>query len=243
MRASKWRHVLIGDILLLDKLRSCPLERPFHIKDQTTLDNDLRRTFPLDAWFNKKEHLRNLSTILMVYADTNPTIGYAQGMCFIVFLLYKVYYNDCPKHAVADTYYSLYTIMKFIRPLYPRDEHDEMINPWLASTSSIIRLKLLYHSPKLAIRLRGTGFIKLMLIKLGPTLFANWFSCDDTVLLWDHIFNDDIFDRVLNVLTAMIMVNKELYMNLSDEKILHITSVKSFYKISSVVSCAHTLLR
>jgi len=240
MRASKWRNVLIGDISLLNKLRSCPLKRPVHIKDQTTMDNDLRRTFPLDTWYSK-EHIKNLSTILMVYADTNPTIGYAQGMCFIVFLLYKVYYKDCPQYAVQDTYYSLYTIMKYIRPLYPRDEHDEYINSWLDSTSSIIRLKLLYHSPKLAVRLRNTGFIKLMLIKLGPALFANWFSLEDTVVVWDYIFKCNMFDRVLNIMTAMFMVNRELYLNLSDEKVLQITSVKSFYKISSVVSCAHSL--
>lgn len=242
MRASKWRHELIGDMTLMDKLRACPLMPPSEIKDQMTMDNDLRRTFPTDAWFTKN-HLHNLSTILMVYADTNPTVGYAQGMCFIVFLLYKVYYQDCPKYALEDTYYSLYTIMRYIRPLYPRDEHDQDINKWLESTSSIIRLKLLYHSPKLALRLRNTGFVKLMLIKTGPTLFANWFSTDDTLILWDYIFKDDIFDNVLNVLTAMIMVNREIYMNLSDDKILHITSIKSFYKISSIVSCAHALKR
>ena len=88
MRASKWRHELIGDITLIDKLRACPLIPPSEIKDQMTMDNDLRRTFPTDAWFTK-EHLHNLSTILMVYADTNPTVGYAQECALSYFYCTK----------------------------------------------------------------------------------------------------------------------------------------------------------
>ncbi len=240
MRAAKWRSALIGDMELIRQLRQSVIKAPLIIRDQTDMENDLRRTFPKNQWFNTDEHLRNITTILMAYAEANPNIGYAQGMCFIAFVLYYIYYNDCPEYAVHDTFFSFHTIIRFIRPLYPRDSSDTHIIKWIDSTSSIIRLKLLYRYPKLAAKLRNTGFVKLMLIKTGPALFANWFKLEDTLILWDYLFTEDIFENMLNVIGAMIVHNREVYLHLNEEKILHLTAVKSFYRVSSIVSYAYT---
>jgi len=240
MRASKWRAALIGDLDLIHKLRQSTIIPPNVIRDQSTMDQDLKRTFPTVQWFNKDTHLNNISDILMAYAKVNPNIGYAQGMCFIVFVLYKVYYEDCPEYVVHDTFYSLHTLIHYIRPLYPRDCDDKHITKWLESTASIIRLKLLYRSPKLAVKLRNSGFIKLLLIKTAPALFANWFKIEDIVILWDYLFTGDTFENMLNAITAMIVCNRDIYLHLNEDKALQITAIKSFYKVSSVVSYAHT---
>lgn len=239
MRASKWRAALIGDLELIHKLRQTPVIPPDEVRDQNDINNDLTRTFPTESWF--LDHLEDLRTILMVYADTTPTIGYAQGMCFIVFVLYYVYYQDCPKHVINDCIFSLHGIMGKIAPLYPRDDEDLDIGRWLDSVSSTIRLKLLYRVPKLAVALRNTMFIKLMIIKTGPAMFANWFSLQDVLLIWDYILKPGMFENFINVFCALMMHNGDIYMNFDTEKILQLTSVKSFYRVSSVVSYAHSL--
>jgi len=240
MRAVKWRSVLIGNTELIQELRKTPILPPVVIPDQSDMENDLKRTFPHSIWFSGK-HLDNLSKILRMYATINPGVGYAQGMCFIAFILYYVYYHDNPKHAVNDTFYSFHTIMGYIRPFYPRDQDDMHIGPWLDSTCSVIRLKLLYRYPKLATKLRYTGFIKLMVIKTGPAMFANWFKMDDTMILWDYLFSGDIFENMLNAIAGLIIHHKEVYIHLTEEKALQITSIKDFYRVSSVVSYAYTL--
>lgn len=243
MRASKWRAALIGDLELIRDLRQSTLTEPLIIRDQCTMEQDLKRTFPTIEWFNKGEHLANVQKILMSYAEVNPNIGYAQGMCFIVFVLYKVYYDDCPEHATHDTFFSLHTIVHHIRPMYPRDCDDKHIASWLESTASIVRLKILYGHPQLAIKLRNTGFIKLLLIKTVPALFANWFNLEDTMVAWDYIFSGVIFENMLNLVSGMILFNMEVYLHLTTEKVLQITSVKSFYRVSSIVSYAYTFQR
>jgi len=243
MRAHKWRTALLGDVKLIQKLRESIVDRPLTIRDQSDMEADLRRTFPRDTWFNTHEHLGNLTTIIMTYAHTNPSVGYAQGMCFITFLLYRVYYHDCPTHAISDTLYSLHGLMRHIRPMFPRDSHDTQVVIFIDAATNIIRLKFLYNYPQLTHKLRNKDYVKLMFIKCGPALFANWFEMEDTKIIWDYIFDGDIFDNILTVVGAMILHHKEIYLQLCDEKILELTSIKSFYKVSSIVSYARTLKR
>jgi hypothetical protein len=241
MRAVTWRRRLIGDRKLLTKLRNSELVAPDYIRELKVIDDDLVRTFPQDTWFN--DHHDKIKLILSCYAEQNPSMGYAQGMCFIVFPLYRVYYNDCPEHAAVDTFFSLHTIMHFLRPLYPRSKIDVNIRSYLTTASSIIRIKLLSDHIGLATRLRNSEYIQLLLIKSGPSLFANWFDLSDTETLWDYIFHGDLFENLMHVICAMLVVNKEIYMGFSYEKILEIIQVKDFYRVSSLVSCARTFQR
>ena len=72
MRASKWRAALIGDLDLIHKLRESTIIPPDTIRDQCTMEQDLKRTFPTIEWFNTDKHLNNISDILMAYAKVNP---------------------------------------------------------------------------------------------------------------------------------------------------------------------------
>ena len=101
------------------------LRYPLTIEHQEDLNNDLTRTYPEMSWFN--DHLNSLSIILRAFAYANPNIGYAQGMNFLTFILYYVYYEDCPKYAIKDTFYSLHNIVKHIRPIIPKGSDDKDI--------------------------------------------------------------------------------------------------------------------
>lgn len=244
MRAHKWRQRLIGDIKIINQLRNTNIIVPDIIKEEETLLSDLKRTFPEIEWFKKREHISRISSILKAFSHSNPTIGYAQGVAFIVFVLYYVYYTDCPKHVIHDTFYSLHTIMTHIRPFIPRNENDSRIKNWVDSTASIIRLKFFHNHPLLALKLRDTIYIKLLIIQTGPALFANWFELEDIKIIWDYLFStENIFENVLDVIAAMIVSKKEVYLHFESEKILQIIGLRSFYRVASIVSYAHTLKR
>lgn len=240
MRASKWRLNLLGSLTLMNTLRKTQLVLPLqNLPDHNTIMQDIVRTFPEDRWYT--DHLSELSKILLCFAKHNPSIGYAQGMCFIVFVLYRVFYNDCPKYATIDTFYALHTIMTHIRPLYPRPEEDDIILSFIDSTAALIRLNFINSHQRLAIKLRGNEMIKLLLVKTGPTLFANWFQYNDLLLIWDYLFRDlNIFDNFINISTAMIICHEKIYLCMNYEKTLHIISEKSFYRAISIVSSART---
>lgn len=244
MRAHKWRQRLIGDIKMINQLRKTTIVVPNIIKEQDTMLRDLKRTFPEIEWFNEREHIGNITSILKGFAHANPTIGYAQGIAFIVFILYYVYYNDSKEHVLHDTFYSLHTIISHIRPFIPRDSSDSRIQNWIDSAASIIRLKFFHNHPTLALKLRDTIHIKLLIIQTGPALFANWFDFEDTQLIWDYLFStENIFENVLDIIAGMIVSNKEVYLHLDTEKVLQITGLRSFYRVASIVSYAHTLTR
>lgn len=238
MRAHRWRYTLIGKLNLIRELRKTSLTLPLdRLEEEDVIMQDLCRTFPETTWYT--DHLKDLRKIIMCYAFTNPAVGYAQGMCFIVFILYRVFHADCPKYAAIDTFYALHTIMHSIRPFYPRDQYDENVLSFIDSTSALVRLNFLTRHRSLATKMRGNEFIKLLLIKTGPTLFANWFDYDDTVLIWDYLF-EDIFPNFINILSAMITKNENIYLHMKYDKILHLISQKSFYRASSIVSYART---
>jgi len=240
MRATKWRLKLLGSMTLMTQLRKTNLILPSQrIPDQTTIVQDLVRTFPEDQWY--VDHLSDIRKILICFAKHNPSIGYAQGMCFIVFVLYRVFYEDCPKYAVIDTFYALHTVMTHIRPLYPRPEEDEIILNFIDSTAALIRLNFISTHNRLAIKMRGNEMIKLLLVKTGPTLFANWFDYHDILLVWDYLYHDyNIFENFINIVTAMIICHEKIYLHMNYEKTLHIISEKSFYRATSIVSSART---
>lgn len=238
MRAIKWRRKLMGTIDLITELRKTNLIVPTELPpDYDVMMSDMTRTYPETDWYN--DHLKEIRMVLVCYATTNPSIGYAQGMCFIVFALYRVYYEDNPKHAVIDTFYSLHTIMRYTHPLYPRDDRDTDVLRFIEAASGLIRLNIITKHNRLALKMRGNEFIKLLLIKTGPALFANWFSYDDILIVWDYIFQD-IFKNLLNFVTAMIVSHENIYLHMNYEKTLHIISEKSFYRAASLVSSART---
>jgi len=238
MRAHRWRYTLIGKLDLVRELRKTKLILPLdRIPDEDVIMQDLVRTFPESTWYT--DHLKDLRKIIMCYAHTNPSVGYAQGMCFIVFILYKVFYDDCPKHASIDTFYAIHTLMRYLRPMYPRGEEDDIILNFIDSTAALVRLNFMSRHRRLAVKMRGNEMIKLLLIKTGPTLFANWFPFEETLLIWDYLF-ENIFSNFINILTAMVIKNENIYLHMAYDKTLQIISQKSFYRAASIVSCART---
>jgi hypothetical protein len=238
MRATKWRKTLVGDLERLTQLRdTCEhLLVPNTILDETDLNNDLERTFPTLKYTS--EQLRPIKNVLKTYAHVNREIGYMQGMCFIAFVLHHVYSQDNMTHVKADTYYSLTHIIGFIRPVYPIHSRDSKPAEFLENMAKLIRIKLIYKHPLLADKLRKLDYIKTLIIRTIPALFANYFTFDDTVVLWDYLFDGDIFENIINCYCAILVCNKQIYLHMNDEKIYTFILTPCFYRVASIVSAA-----
>ena len=78
---------------------------------------DIMRTYPTEHWFDP--HRSKLLSLLNTFAAMNPGIGYTQGMNYLIFPLWKVYYESTPEWAVEDTLCSMQSIMQMTLRAYP----------------------------------------------------------------------------------------------------------------------------
>jgi hypothetical protein len=62
----------------------------------------LQRTFPNDDFYRNKEVQDSIERIFMAFARRNPSIGYCQGMNFIVGRLRKQLKEEARHHAIID---------------------------------------------------------------------------------------------------------------------------------------------
>ena len=61
--------------------------------NESKIDNDICRTFPLDSYYSDINIQNKMKNILIAYSRRNNTIGYCQGFNFIVGFLLK-YFKD-----------------------------------------------------------------------------------------------------------------------------------------------------
>ena len=91
-RAQKWRNYLLGSPSTIYLLRESKEIKHKENKHEEVIRNDLKRTYPLNDFFT--DRIGDLSNVLNTYAHINEGMGYAQGMAFIAFNLYKIYYEE-----------------------------------------------------------------------------------------------------------------------------------------------------
>jgi hypothetical protein len=58
------------------------------------IDKDINRTFSQERFFINKENILKLRNVLVAYSFRNESIGYCQGMNFIVARLLGLGYNE-----------------------------------------------------------------------------------------------------------------------------------------------------
>ena len=99
--AHRWRRCLLGTNEDVYRLRTIKLTTPImESLPVDEIDRDLKRTFPLDEFFTK--HTDEIRNVLLWYAWTNPSVGYCQCFSFIAFIMFKVFYENDPPHAMID---------------------------------------------------------------------------------------------------------------------------------------------
>lgn len=243
MRAHKWRKALIGAPETIRLLRQTNIPKTIDSEYRRVINDDLRRTFPENNWFTN--HISELSNILNLYAYTNNGMGYAQGMAFIVFILYKIYYEDEPKYASQDTYYSFHKLITIIRPIYPLHDKDVRPNLFKDDIKRIVYLKIAHDHRDLAEKLKyHPDILPVLIYQCIPTLFGNKFAFKSSCLLFDFMIVSkpvELFNRVLCVLCGIIISLKEIFMSMSFEKILQLISAKELYNVRKIICIANKI--
>lgn len=214
MRARSWRTCL------------CP-SSPYPPLDLVTgpydeqIQLDLSRTFTDVAWFDS--HREILRGILNSFSVVNEGFGYPQGLNYLAFPLYYVYYNDQPKTAVEDTFYSLQSLVRVVLPLYPLDAKDSSAFDTICSVANMVILQCYEADPKLSILFEETHmpFITSLVSSIMPTMYANVFRLQDTLLLWDDIISHSckgMFKQVIRIMVHAILFHKNMFLHMPVEK-------------------------
>ena len=244
MIAQRWRKILLGKPDTLKLLRSTNIKNTVPSSFDEDIHLDLVRTYPNDKWFTT--HTKNLSNILNLYAYTNNGMGYAQGMAFIVFILYKKFYNDEPSYACQDTFYSFHKIVNVIRPIYPINERDTSSTEFHDHLKHLIFFKIARKNRNLANKLKQfPDLMSVIIYNNIPCLFANKFSVEESTLLYDFIFVgacSEMFHRVICILCAIVISFKPIIMSFTFDKVLEIMAVRDYYNVRKLLCIAYDLI-
>lgn len=214
MRASSWRSSLCPSSPYPSlKIVSGPYD------EQIVLD--LNRTYREVKWFDA--HHETLRGILNTFSVVNEGFGYPQGLNYIVFPLYYVYYSDDPNAAVEDTFYSLQSLVRVVLPLYPLDANDSSALETIRSVANMVSLQCYDADPTLSVLFKETHtpFMTSLVSSIMPTMYANVFSLYDTLLLWDEIISHSchvMFKKVVHVMVQAILFHKNMFLHLPVEK-------------------------
>ena len=183
---------------------------------QITLD--VRRTFPTDHWFDP--HRPKLIDLLNTFATVNVGVGYIQGMNFIVFPLWKVYYDTIPEWAEEDTMCSLQSILNLTLRTYPRRVDDPRARRYMSTLAGVVRLRALTLDPQMRVLFDADyePFIVSVVSTVIPTLFANVLALDHVLVLWDQFFSAGtrrkMFNRAVDTLVCLLVHHRNLFVHL-----------------------------
>ena len=215
MRASLWRKCLCPSSPYPSiELVSGPYDEQ--------IDLDLGRTFSKEQWFDA--HRETLKGILNTFSVVNEGFGYPQGLNYLAFPLYYVYYHDQPKTAVEDTFYSLQSLVRVVLPLYPLDASDSSAFETICSVANMVTLQCYEADPKLSILFAETHapFMTSLVSSIMPTLYANVFTLQDTLLLWDEILSPSckvMFKQVVQIMVQAILFHKNMFLHMPVDKL------------------------
>jgi hypothetical protein len=209
MNIDTWRYSLIGSNI--KQYRQTDISPRLKIEEYV-LNVDFVRTFPTDPFF--KVHENSIKKIVRFYVEKNPGMGYFQGLCFLTFPLYYIYYVTEPEYVEQDTYYSLLTITSVIRPALPLHRSDYKTVQFNDVLNKLVYFRINIIDKKLHNALKKNEIVEYLVLQMIPALFANKFMLHDVIILWNYLFKDrdGIFDRIINILVGFVLHHKLVYL-------------------------------
>ena len=249
MRAQKWRDILIGNREIVTNLRKTKLVNVNELKlkpsDEADLKHDLTRTFPTHVFF--RDEMNNISTIIQWYCHTNRGMGYFQGLCFMTFPLYYVFYNDDPKNAQEDTFYAVHRFIQVIRPCIPIKSNEKATLEFNETISKLVLLSLGEKNLRLQRKLLEEPWdivVPTLVVQLLPSMFANRFSLEETLILWDYIIEGkpaNMLGRTVNVIASMVLQLELIYLQFDFSQALTMMQCQENYNVYKIIITAKSL--
>ena len=218
MRAYRWRCKLMGPATGWEVVRA-PLEL-----STSSFENQIRmdvvRTHPHDSWFDP--HRESICQLLNAFANTNIGFGYPQGLNFLVFPLWKVYYKSTPKWAMHDTFYSLQYLIGELLSVYPVHKSDTAAAEQMELICAIVKLRSSRKHPQLRRKLFSqefAPFVFSLVSKMVPTMFGNIYTVNNCIVLWDKMFKQEsILEAAVQSVVSLVCINHNAirYLPLTD---------------------------
>mmetsp|Transcript_8519 Transcript_8519/g.10386 ORF Transcript_8519/g.10386 Transcript_8519/m.10386 type:complete len:565 (+) Transcript_8519:167-1861(+) len=141
LRSMTWKKLfLIGQgnvIPETSKLVFDNFQHSYSLEISKQISKDLSRTFPLVNFFKNEETIKNLSTILNVYANYDVELGYCQGLLFLVGVLYYHFKSDS-----TLTFHALVTIMESepeLHDIFTSSTMSYTLSKWKFEFASILQ--------------------------------------------------------------------------------------------------------
>ncbi|OHT07362.1 TBC domain containing protein [Tritrichomonas foetus] len=189
------------------------LEKPAH-DGYIVINKDLSRTFPQIGFFSKPGFIESLRRVLCCYCQTDPTLGYTQGMSFIAGML-LAYMDE------ETAYYSFVNIM-----LQPRINHRGYLLsgfPRLERANDMLLCLMDKKCPKVIKRMNEIGVFMQMFT-------PGWFLTAYQSFNWPPEFQLRIFERFLFYGTRAL-INFAIIIIMKHVDILEKAEIEVFLKV------------
>jgi len=187
-------------------------------KWEKVIEKDLHRTFPNHEFYcriKEGNKLSELSNVLKAYANWDPTLGYCQGMNFLVAML--LMYMD-----QEGAFWMLVTVMQHYKMvgLY---EKGPMLPWFLSHFDNEIRTM----SPSLHAHLKGERINPVMYCtEWFTTMFIYCMPVDTVARIWDIFFYGDGPQVLFRVALALMKIYEDTILQRGMEDILALLKKK-----------------
>jgi len=113
--------------------------------------------------------------------------------------------------------------VRVVLPLYPLDSKDTAAFDTICAVTNMVILHCYEEEPRLQMLFKETHmpFIISLVSSTMPTMYANVFSIQDTLLLWDEIICPSygkMFKATLAVLVRAMLFHKNMFLHLPVDK-------------------------
>ena len=199
---------------------------------------DIPRTFASEKWF--EPHRDTLTNILNTFAATNEAFGYPQGVNYIAFVLYYVFYEDNKTTAAAMTLNGLQVVLAHILPLFPLNKDDASPVAYIKTLSHYVCLQAVRKEPQMSVLFSSEEyllFVNSLICNMLPTLFSNVFSLQDTLLLWDTLFEDHcILKKALDIMVSLLLFQKNIFIHMPLDRAMQMFHILISQSLAATIS-------
>ena len=166
------------------------------------IDLDLKRTFPNDEKVMQEEFLLKMRNVLLTYSIRNITVGYCQGMNFLVARLLLILENE------EEVFWIFVQIVeKFLSLL----NYQELTGVIIETT--LIETLISYYLPELSTFLKKKDFtlsLTNFIHKWIVCLFSQTLNQEMVYTLYDFFFIDGIISMIKASIFILTCIQQEL---------------------------------
>lgn len=193
-------------------------QHSYNARISKQISKDLKRTFSTVTFFKNKVTINGLLTILNVYANYDHTLGYCQGLLFLVGVLYYHFQRNC-----EFTFCVLVSIMDYeheLHDIFSSLKMSTTLEKWYNQFLCILKIvdrELFDHL---------TSFVDLKVFLYQWWLTFCSINCPDLSII-SRIMDFSIIHgwkkSLMKISLGLLIINKPILMNLnqSDEEVVY----------------------